>query len=95
MAQGNGYITANGATVTLTLPTAITTGTQMQVQGSGTGSWLIAQNTGQQIIFGSLTTTSGTVGSLASTYSTDGVTLLAQSSSSFIVTEAFGNIAIV
>lgn len=95
MAQGNGYITANGATVTLTLPTAITTGTQMQVQGSGTGSWLIAQNTGQQIIFGSMTTTSGTVGSLASTYPTDGVTLLAQSSSSFIVTEAFGNIAIV
>lgn len=75
IAADNGYVTNNAALVTLTLPTIAAFGTYIAVIGKGAGGWKVAQNTGQTIIIGSSTTTSGTGGSIASTQRYDSIYL--------------------
>jgi hypothetical protein len=75
-APNNGYIMNNTGLVTGTLPTTIAFGDVMTVVGYGAGGWKIAQNAGQQIIFGSSATTLGATGYLASTNANDNVELL-------------------
>jgi len=48
----------------------------VRITGKGVGGWLLAQNSGQTIYFGSSTTTTGVTGSLASTAQRDGVELV-------------------
>lgn len=74
---GYSYTASNAGTVTFTLPTTAVYGTVVTIMtGTTSGGWIIAQNAGQIIQFGSLTTTSGTAGSLASTAAGDSVTLV-------------------
>ncbi len=73
-AVNNGYIANNAGTVVVTLPSTSAVGSIIAVTGinNATG-WQIAQNAGNQIFFGTSSTTSGTGGSLASTNPRDTV----------------------
>jgi len=96
MAVDNGYIANNGALVTLTLPAVAAVGDQIRVTGKGAGGWLIAQNAGQTIYFGTSTTTTGAGGSLASTAQRDGVELVCVTANNdFNVISAIGNLTVV
>ncbi len=66
MAVNTDYIANNAGLVTLTLPATAALGTEIGVLYKGAGGWLIAQNAGQTIRFGTSTTTTGVAGSLAS-----------------------------
>lgn len=76
-AVNNGYIANNAGLVTITLPATSAVGDTIAVTGinNATG-WKIAQNVGNQIFFGTSSTTSGTGGSLASTATRDTVHLV-------------------
>lgn len=96
MAPNTGYIANNAALCTLTLPLTAAVGDLIPVEGLGAGGWKIAQNAGQQIIFGATATTSGTGGSLASTNQYDGGTLICVAANAlfkFIRTQ--GNITVI
>lgn len=76
MSVNSGYISNNPAVVTLTLPATAALGTTLSIAGKGAGGWKIAQNAGQQIFFGSSSTTSGATGYLQSTQQYDSIELL-------------------
>jgi hypothetical protein len=63
---GIAYVANNSSQVVLTLPTTAAVGTIIQVCGSGSGGWKIAQLASQQINSTATSTTSGTGGSLSS-----------------------------
>lgn len=71
MLSNQGYISNNASRVTLTLPLTSNVGDEIDIIGKGSGGWLIAQNSGQTIVVGSSTTTTGVSGSLASTNTKD------------------------
>ena len=75
MVVNNGYIGNNAGTVTFTLPASAAVGDVFKVTGLQ-GSWAIAQNAGDTIHFGILSTTTGAGGSLASTASRDVVEIV-------------------
>lgn len=96
MAVSNGYVANNAGVVTLTLPATAAFGDMIRVAGKGAGGWLIAQNAGQTIHFGSVDTTTGAGGSLASTLQYDVVELLCiTQDTDFLVTNSVGNITYV
>jgi hypothetical protein len=67
MTTNTGYTSDDGSNlVTFTLPTTSAIGDFVEINGKGSGLWTIAQAAGQQIHFGTSTTTSGTGGSLSS-----------------------------
>lgn len=76
MTSNNGYVVDNGSLVTLTLPTTSNLGDEIDIVGRGAGGWTIAQGTGQQIIFGKSSTTSGAGGSLSSTNRRDSLMMI-------------------
>lgn len=76
MAVNNGYVSNNAALSTFTLPTTAAIGQRVGIQGSGAAGWLLAQNAGQTVHFGTSTTTAGAGGSLASTNQYDHVELI-------------------
>ena len=94
MAINNAYASSGPSLVTFTLPTSTTVGSVVQVMGSGTGGWKINQNSGQQIIYGSLNTTLGAGGSLSSTANGDSVNLVCLGTQ-WIVNSSIGNIFLV
>ena len=55
----NGYIVANAAQTTITLPAICAIGDVVAIRGLGAGGWILAGNTGQTIKAGSQTTSSG------------------------------------
>jgi hypothetical protein len=73
---GNGYVTNNGSLVVLTLPATAAFGTVISIVGLGAGGWRIDQNAGQNIQVGSLSSTTGTSGSVASTNQFDSINLV-------------------
>lgn len=76
MAANTGYTSDDGASlVTFTLPTSSAIGDWVEINGKGSGLWTIAQATGQQIHNGTVATTSGAGGSLASVNQYDCVRL--------------------
>jgi hypothetical protein len=91
------YVTDNGATLTtFTLPLTAAFGTVIQISGKSSGGWTIAQNTGQSINFGNITTTAGVGGSLSSSNQYDYVRLLCVTADiTWNVIGAIGNITIV
>jgi len=96
MVANNGYIADNAGLVTLTLPATAAQGTMIKVAGNGSGGWKIAQVAGQTIHFGSVNTTTGATGSLASTNRYDQIDLLCTvANTDFVVRAAQGNITIV
>ena len=96
MVVGNGYSANNVGLVTLTLPATAIFGSVISVSGQGAGGWLIAQNAGQTIHFGSTNTTPGITGSLASTNRYDNVSLLCSvANTDFVVLDSVGNLTVV
>lgn len=96
MAVNNGYTANNAALVTFTLPATAAYGSIIEVAGKGAGGWAIAQNSGQTIHFGSVNTTTGTGGSLASTLQYDTIRLLCTvANNDFTVLSSVGNITYV
>lgn len=76
MTPDSGYIPNNIGLVTLTLPSTAAVGTVIYIQGLGTGGWKIAQNSGQNIQIGSVSSTIGVGGSVSSSNTFDSLTLL-------------------
>jgi hypothetical protein len=97
MAVNNGYVANYSGTCVMTLPATAAVGSLFWVTGMNTAlGWKIAQNAGQQIFFGTSSTTSGTGGSLASVNIYDSVLLLCNvANNSFIVLDSVGNITVV
>ncbi len=90
-----GYITNNGALVTVTLPTTAALGDVIRIAGKGGGGWRIAQNTNQTIHFGTLDTTVGVTGMLDSTDDRDCIELICEASNTdFVVISTIGNITV-
>jgi hypothetical protein len=75
MSVNSGYVVTANA-VTLTLPSIAAFGSVIQVLLSTGTSFTIAQPVLQQIIYGKFTTTTGTSGSLTSTFTGDAVELV-------------------
>lgn len=97
MAVNSGYVANYAGQCVMTLPATAAVGSIFSVTGMNTAAgWKIAQNSGQQIFFGTSTTTSGTGGSLASINIYDAVTLVCNvANNSFIVLNSVGNITVV
>jgi hypothetical protein len=96
-AVNNGYIANNAGQVVVTLPATSAVGDVVAVTGinNATG-WKVAQNAGNQIFFGTSSTTAGTGGSLTSTNTRDVVYLLCTSTSAnWQVVNSIGNITVV
>lgn len=93
----SGYIANNAGQVVVTLPATSAVGDIVAVTGinNATG-WRVAQNAGNQIFFGTSTTTAGAGGSLTSTATRDAVRLLCTSvNANWQVLDSVGNITIV
>lgn len=71
MASNNGYINESSTLTTYTLPATSVVGDEIDILGSGTGGWKIAQMASQQIVLGNKSSTVGTGGSVASTLPSD------------------------
>jgi hypothetical protein len=96
-AVNNGYIANNAGLVTVTLPSTSAVGDTVAVTGinNATG-WKVAQNAGNQIFFGTASSTSGTGGSLASTNTRDVVYLVCMvANGAWNVVGSIGNITVV
>lgn len=59
-----GYINTNAGLTTFTLPAVALVGDIIEIAGEGAGGWTIAQNAGQSIQFGNISTTVGVGGTL-------------------------------
>lgn len=100
IAANSGYYCQNAGLTTLSLPVAnCPAGQVIAVTAVGAGGFTISQGTGQQIVFGNQSSTSGTGGSLASSAIGDSVYLLctvtaSASAGTFQVINAVGNILI-
>ncbi|MGL5263351.1 MAG: hypothetical protein ACRDAI_02065 [Candidatus Rhabdochlamydia sp.] len=101
ISTNTGYIANNAAQVVFTLPATANVGDTFYVTGNGTAGtagWKVAQNAGQQIYFGSTTTTTGTGGSLTSTNQLDSiraVCVVSGASTIWNIITSMGNITIV
>lgn len=76
MVADSGYVSNNAGVVTFTLPTTAAFGTAISIIGKGAGGWLIAQNANQLIQVGSVASTTGVGGSVASTNRYDSIDLI-------------------
>ena len=95
MAVNSRYILNNVALVTATLPTTAAVGEFVRVAGKGSGGWKIAQNAGEEIKFGTATTTNGATGYLASTDDNDCVELICiVANDTWLVLSSVGNITV-
>ncbi len=76
LAVNNGYQANSSSLTTFTLPTVAAFGSIIEVAGYGTGLYVIAQNAGQVIHDGTVNTTVGVTGSIASTVRYDAIKLM-------------------
>jgi hypothetical protein len=96
LAVNNGYILNRGTAITATLPASAAVGDIIGIVGSGSGGWIIAQNSGQTIHFGNQNTTTGAGGSLASTNRYDCLEIICNvTDTDFVVRSSMGNITFV
>jgi hypothetical protein len=87
------YITNSSSLVVLSLPTVCPVGSEFQIVGEGTGGWKVAQNSGQYIVFGDISTTSGTSGYISNTNMNDCIRIVCSiANSKFIAYNVVGNI---
>lgn len=75
-AQGHGYVNTNAGLTTFTLPAVAALGTVIEILGESVGLWTIAQNAGQSIQYGNLSTTVGVGGFLAASNRYDTVRII-------------------
>lgn len=96
MVVNNAYITNDGVDLcTVTLPDTAAVGTRIIVVGMNANGWQIAQNALETIHFGTLSSTVGVGGYIASTNTRDAVELVCVvADTDWCVTNAVGNITI-
>lgn len=75
LAANNGYIAKGAGVVNFVLPAAAAVGDTFRIIGYG-NLWTIAQNAGQSITIGFLTSTAGVGGSVTATMISDGLELV-------------------
>ena len=97
MDANKGYIPTDASVRTaFALPSAAAQGAVNRVVGSGAAGWSITQAAGQSINFGTVASTTGTAGSLASTDDKDCVELVCiTANTTWVVASAIGNITYV
>ncbi|CAB4127779.1 hypothetical protein UFOVP97_36 [uncultured Caudovirales phage] len=93
VAVNNGYIANYSGTCVLTLPAVAAVGTLVGVSGMNTAAgWQLAQGAGQQVFFGTSSSTLGATGYLESTNIYDTVTLVCNvANTDWIVISSIGN----
>lgn len=92
-AVNQGYFANNALLVTVTLPATASVGATVRVAGMGNGGWAVAQNAGQSIRMGNVTTTTGVGGSLASTDIGDAVEIVCRvANTEWMVLSMVGNV---
>ena len=95
-AVDSGYVVNNGGLVTITLPAVCAAYSTFSIVGLGAGGWIIAQNAGQNIQAGAVSTTIGAGGTLASTNRYDVVNIVCTAANTtFAVTSMMGNLTVV
>lgn len=95
MAANTGYLSNNAGGVTLLMPASILRGQIIRVAGKGPAGWTITQNAGQRIHYGTVDTTVGVTGSLASTNTYDCVEIVCTAQNfEFTVISSIGNIMV-
>lgn len=101
IAVNTGYIANNAAQVVFTLPATAALGDTFYITGNGNAGiagWQLKQNASQQIFFGSISTTTGTGGSLTSTNQLDSiraVCVVAGTNAVWNIIDSIGNITVV
>lgn len=76
MISMQGYIADSASLISLALPLSSDEGDQIAVVGKGVGGWIITQASGQSIELAPVSTTVGTLGSLASTQQNNSISLV-------------------
>lgn len=71
-----GYVANNAGVVGMNLPAVAAFGSVIRICGKGSGGWSLAQNAGQSIHLGNVSSTIGAGGSIASTQRYDCIELL-------------------
>ena len=93
IAANGGYQCSSAATGTL--PATAAVGDTYYLMGITSAGWIVAQNSGQSIVFGAQTTTVGAGGSLAAITAGDCVTIVCTATNTgFMVLNAVGNITV-
>ena len=97
IAVNNNYICNKAGTLVLTLPAAAAVGDVTTITGINTATgWQIAQASGQQIFFGTSSTTLGATGTLTSSAIRDSITIVCVvANTTWNVLSSIGNIAVV
>jgi hypothetical protein len=91
----NGYICKGALPINFILPAASAIGDSFKIRGYG-NLWTIAQNAGQTITIGNVTSTLGVGGSIQATMISDGIELLTVSTNmEFYSTYLQGNVIII
>lgn len=97
LAAESGYIADAAGLTTFTMPTNNSIGDTIKIVGKGSGGWKIVYGAGQNIVYGSSTTTT-TTGNLASTNAHDCVELVCTTASAtapiFTGVNSIGNLAV-
>jgi hypothetical protein len=75
LVAGNGYIPKGATAVSFVLPAAASVGDTFRIAGYG-NLWTLAQNAGQSVIIGSVTSTAGATGSVSATMVSDSLELV-------------------
>jgi hypothetical protein len=89
----HGYINTNVGLTTITLPATAALGTIIAVMGESAAGWKIAQNAGQSVQIGNVSTTIGITGYLASSDQYDVVYLVCRVvDTTWSVVQSMGNI---
>lgn len=96
-AVNNGYICNKAGTLALALPASAAVGSIIEVTGINTATgWQITQATGQQIFFGTSSTTSGATGTLTSSAIRDAIRMVCiTANTTWQVLSSIGNITVV
>jgi hypothetical protein len=96
-AVNNGYICNKAGTLALSLPAASAVGSIISVTGINTATgWQITQGAGQQIFFGTSSTTSGATGTLTSSAIRDSIQIVCVVANlTWNVINSVGNITVV
>lgn len=90
------YIANNSSTIVFTLPSTSSVGDTVKILGKGAGGFRINQNNNQKIHFGTIDTTTGVSGYIASTLQRDSIELICtEANTDFTVASCVGNFTII
>ena len=94
MNADTGYITNSSSVVSFQLPTFASVGSIIEIAGISSGGWAVATNSGQQIIYGTRSSSVST-GTLTSNFPTDSLRMVCVDlNTTFSVISSQGNINI-